>query len=111
MKGIQKLSENSVIVHTEICNGFVFFVVMHSIPKLHPWLCGYVVIPNCHPLSNVPMDYDYLDEIECHGGITFCEKIDTNVIIGFDCHHSCDEYNPKDLEFVIFECKNIINQL
>lgn len=91
------------------------------------YLCGYVKF-NKELLNE--------DEINCHGGITFCE----NSWIGFDCSHSTDYvptmeefkkryaneilpipeefkqyslFNPvyRNMEFCIEECKQIVEQV
>lgn len=102
-------------------------------------LCGYVHLPENHPLSG--FDYDDIP-ISCHGGLTFSE----GGLIGFDCAHSGD-YSPsserfkretmqndymkdrmkrlaipdhlkwfmestyKNLAFCIDECKSVVDQL
>lgn len=83
-------------------------------------LCGYVEVPD-------GLDID-IDEIDCHGGITFNDRCDVfptdGYYIGFDCLHY-DDWDPfsakqviaeyhntyKDSEFVLNEIKNIIKQL
>ena len=69
-----------------------------------------------------------VNEIDCHGGITFNERWSefptANYCIGFDCMHfrdwnplsakeglSSDEDTYRDTEFVLNEIKNIIKQL
>ncbi len=102
-------------------------------------LCGYVVIPQSHPLYN--KEIGEIDYIVCHGGITFSECHDTH-LIGFDCGHSGDYvptmvkfknersrfhdifpipedfkkyaiFNPsyKNVSFCIDQCKYIVDQL
>lgn len=83
------------------------------------YLCGYVEVPD-------GLNVD-VDEIACHGGITFnghWSKFPTDgYYIGFDCIHVGD-WDPitarvglsigntyKDSEFVLNEIKNIIKQL
>ena len=83
-------------------------------------LCGYVEVPD-------GLDVD-IDEINCHGGITFndhwSELPTDGYYIGFDCMHLGDrdpisapewmlESNNiyKDSEFVLNEIKHIIKQL
>ena len=80
-------------------------------------LCGYVCVPE-------DTEIDWVNEIHCHGGITFQDWRDffiTNgYYIGFDCAHSGDwsPYSPeifketyKDVDFVQNELKNIIEQV
>lgn len=83
-------------------------------------LCGYVEVPDGLDIN--------IDEIDCHGGITFNDHWDEfptdGYYIGFDCMHYGDwppyyaklgiaEYHVtyKDSEFVLNEIKNIIKQL
>lgn len=83
-------------------------------------LCGYVEVP-----YGLSVD---IDEIDCHGGITFndhwSELPTDGYYIGFDCMHfgdwdplsakqglSFSEETYKDTEFVLNEIKNIIKQL
>lgn len=83
-------------------------------------LCGYVEVPDGLNVN--------IDEIDCHGGITFNDHgsaFPTNgYYIGFDCiHHGdwspftasegfSDSYETyKDSEFVLNEIKDIIKQL
>jgi hypothetical protein len=69
------------------------------------WYCGYVKVPKGCPYGKND-NYDAVP-IECHGGLTYARE----GIIGFDCAHYDDAENPKDLNYVTQECKNIINQL
>jgi hypothetical protein len=83
-------------------------------------LCGYVEVPD-------GLDID-IDEIYCHGGITFNDCWDElptdGHYIGFDCMHFGDwdpllasngwsfvSHTYKDTEFVLNEIKSIIKQL
>lgn len=83
-------------------------------------LCGYVEVPDGLSVN--------VNEIDCHGGITFNDRWDelptAGRYIGFDCMHFRD-WNPlsakeglssnedvyRDTEFVLNEIKNIIKQL
>ena len=54
-------------------------------------LCGYIRIPEGHPLfGQVVFDLDDRLDINVHGGLTFGEMIDGEYWIGFDCAHSGD---------------------
>lgn len=83
-------------------------------------LCGYVEVPDGLSVN--------INEIDCHGGITFSDRWDElptdGYYIGFDCMHfrdwtslsakeglaySDDEY--RDTEYVLNEIKHIIKQL
>ena len=100
--------------------------------------CGYVRIPENHPLYN--QDYSKID-VECHGGLTFSKliTIENSFLpkgfwIGFDCQHCFDlpdvesvkkvwgKYEENDywgwgdgevrsLDYVESECRGIINQI
>jgi hypothetical protein len=93
--------------------GFSYFIER----KLMGHICGYVFIPK----MKKTLSY-YEDKINVHGGITYVD----NEKIGFDSMHYYDwnpfmnhedhedEYyktNYKDSNFMIDECKKIINQL
>lgn len=83
-------------------------------------LCGCVEVPGGLSVN--------INEIECHGGITFNDRWDElptdGYYIGFDCMHFSD-WNPlsakeglsssedtyKDNKFVLNEIKHIIKQL
>ena len=75
------------------------------------YLCGYVKVPYWHPM----FEKHYNDiPIRCYGGLTFSDRtlLGTNKHgwwIGFDCAHADDAVNPKDINFVIQECKNIVD--
>lgn len=87
-------------------------------------LCGYVEVPDGLSVN--------VNEIDCHGGITFNERLSEfpidgyrdNYCIGFDCMHfrdwtplsakeglSSNEDTYRDTEFVLNEIKHIIKQL
>lgn len=82
-------------------------------------LCGYVVIPEEHPLYR--KRYDDIDA-EVHGGLTYSG---TGLIsreefcIGFDCAHAGDwvpmyginDETYRDLNYVENEIKNLIDQI
>ena len=83
-------------------------------------LCGYVEVPDGLSVN--------INEIDCHGGITFNDHWDElptdGYYIGFDCMHFRD-WNPisaregltysedeyRDSEYVLNEIKHIIKQL
>jgi len=94
-------------------------------------LCGYVYIPEDHPLyEKIKMDDN---EIECHGGITYTSEFGEIGKIGFDCAH-CYDLIPyrsdyvnsllsmfekyrlptityKNIDYVMDECCSIVDQL
>lgn len=101
--------------HTEWKNGDFTCLIRRS--NLGHWR-GYVTIPNTYP------EFDY-DRIECHGGITFEEKNEDGVTIGFDCAHSGDltrlytdspnfihfEMIYRDKEYVIDNVNEMVSQI
>ena len=77
------------------------------------FLCGYVLVPYWHPAFG--KDYDDIP-IKCHGGLTYAshDLLGKNYrawFIGFDCDHADDFENPKDVDYCIGECKDIVRQL
>lgn len=75
------------------------------------YLCGYIMLPISHPLSDT--GYDELNAMgfAVHGGLTFAQKMNTidyedisvitvaganeeYFVIGFDCAHAGDVPNP-----------------
>lgn len=100
-----------------VIDGFNAYIRRHG---LVGHLCGYVEVPDGLSVN--------INEIDCHGGITFSDRWDESptdgYYIGFDCMHfrdwtplsakegltySEDEY--RDSEYVLSEIKNIIKQL
>ena len=96
-------------------------------------LCGYVILNKEHPYFG--FHYDEI-EIDCHGGLTYSEmESDGHYHIGFDCCHAGDhvpsitsmmtdefqykfiehtylkEIEYRTAEFVMQECKKIVEQL
>lgn len=83
------------------------------------WWCGYVFVPDNHPLKGIRYDEIWkntTDDIECHGGLTYSEyglpqEASPTWVIGFDCNHYDDNPIDKDEDYVRHECRNIIRQL
>jgi hypothetical protein len=92
-------------------------------------LNGYVRIPVNHPYYDKDFTSDDLENIQCHGGLTFSGELEgeTGFFIGFDTAHYQD-YMPflqmnlstdrtmndgtyKDITYVRNECKHIVDQL
>jgi len=81
------------------------------------WRCGYVAIPDDHPLHGV--DYTDIDEeLEVHGGLTYSREsltVDTNEPytwwLGFDTNHWGDNQITQSLKYVEEECKKLIDQI
>ena len=101
------------IIHEEIYKNHKF-IITHTDELNYNWHCGYVEVKKEHPYFDV--DYENLDNIECHGGLTysgylFKKKLnDNNYYIGFDTNHF-DSFEANNLNSCIKECKNIIEQL
>ena len=82
-------------------------------------LCGYVKIPESHPLHGVEYTNKPLTGILVHGGLTFSgdRENDGQHWIGFDCAHYLDicpaisemvvfrEGSYKDIDFVRSQCR------
>ena len=89
--------------------------------------CDYVNVPST-------IDYDFIDGLDCHGGITYKDENNGVLTIGFDCGHYGDGVDPnliaykkyvsimkrlnlldttncKSLEFCEEECHRIVNQI
>lgn len=95
--------------------------------------CGYVRVPKDNEIYGKSWSECPIDDI--HGGLTFYEKQDDDLIIGFDCGHIVDilpcmrkfyeNLDPenkfpnfpmlhptyKNVEFVIYETKNLAEQV
>lgn len=105
-------------------NGMTYLILQHP-GTGH--LCGYVLIPEGHPLyaTTVKGDYD-TPSVSVHGGLTFAGKLPDRegIWLGFDCAH-CGDLVPnmvgreltmpgdtfKDQTFVFDELVELILQL
>ena len=92
-------------------------------------LCGYIYIPKWHPLYKSFENEEslYNLNLSVHGGITYSEKDEKNLVIGFDCAHLGDltpslyinlnrtainnNETYRDMEYVINETKNLAQQI
>lgn len=85
-------------------------------PALH--LCGYVQVPETHPLYK--QHYDAF-EVSVHGGLTYGREADAPLSgywLGFDCAHS-EDLSPRFFSsgtyrtvlYVRDECERLIDQL
>jgi len=79
--------------------------------------CGYVGLPEGHPLFNA--NYEEVDA-EVHGGLTYGDKCATYPMpttaptkwFGFDCgHHMDNEDGGRSLNFCIYQCESLAEQL
>lgn len=93
--------------------------------------CGYVLIPEGHPLHGV--GYDDVEGIEAHGGLTFSGSLygQDGWWLGFDCMHAGDDHSPeflaewnakypglflpnglfRDVDYVSKECESLASQV
>jgi len=107
--------------------------VVARMQRLHRHLCGYVAVPEGHPLfgKSYLTEYDEtgealpnpVNDLEVHGGITYAEPTLSNVKssgvwwLGFDCAHARDFDGPncdwpnKSERFVRLEVKDLAEQL
>jgi hypothetical protein len=90
---------------------------------------GYVVIPKDHPLWGLDYTAEEMESLNVHGGITFSEKVDEDMInhvlwgkdleeedlgswlIGFDTRHSGDNLKRWPRKKVELEVINLIRQV
>jgi hypothetical protein len=90
---------------------------------------GYVVIPKDHPLWGLDYTAEEIESLNVHGGITFSEKVDEDMInhilwgkdfeeedlgswlIGFDTRHSGDNLKRWPRKKVELEVINLIRQV
>ena len=123
---------------TDAATGLPCLIVRHS--RCGHW-CGYVGVPEGHPLFGKTKEDDALDGLRAHGGITFtdlCQPLDKNGHgichvpgpgepdrawwIGFDCGHAwdlspayqagvVDDADYRDQAYVEAECAILAAQL
>ena len=107
-------------------HGYVCHAVRYE--PLGHW-CGYIYVPEGHPLYGVAYDDD---ELTVHGGLTYSDTEDGATRFGFDCGHYMDlvparaemhkklgltidtdeeRGTYKTLEFVINELDNLAKQI
>ena len=82
-------------------------------------LCGYVGVCTSSPLYGI--DYEFLDSVEVHGGLTYSGKMSDSDKwwFGFDCAHFGDRlplYSDgtgvyRDMDYVKNEVENLVEQL
>lgn len=116
------------------CEGFYYVVTHNNLG----YRCGYVCIPKGHPWHG--QEYDDLEGVSVHGGLTFSGADDSTTDInfkdswwiGFDCAHAYDapdlsllpeksaergfydRYPPtgeiRTTEYVVAECESLCKQ-
>lgn len=94
-------------------DGYKFQIREVGFDEIGYWLCGYVGVPNEHPMFNnhfiknspeihVPKSFDV------HGGVTYVDKSFMvtekfrdfkGLVIGFDCNHYGDKRRNSGNEF------------
>lgn len=77
------------------------------------WFCGYVEVPEDHPLFGLEYSDPEFPDFEVHGGITFTDflhETDT-YCIGFDCNHYLDDPHIQNADFTEIECLKLIEQV
>ena len=100
---------------------------IHRVTDPHcGWLCGYVKLPQGHPLYGTKSYDDVLMNLDVHGGVSFAAYIPEPIYgyyIGFDCAHMGDlaPYNTrlqtsevksyKNVSYVTKECESLAKQL
>lgn len=95
-------------------------IFMESLPKefrdIYHWYCGYVSIPKSSPLYGVDIDDDVIYLIDVHGGITYADNLapeyeEDEFFLGFDCNHYGDNPSVQNKDFVLSECKKLVDQI
>lgn len=67
-----------------------YVLLARRVPLMGHW-CGYIRVPEGHPWSRAADFIDpVLSGVSVHGGVTFVERMDGAVQIGFDCAHWMD---------------------
>ena len=79
------------VVEMFVQEGFICMIVVN--PYLGH-LCGYVIVPNDHPIVGHRTTEPECTKYLVHGGVTFNEPFSLGGwIVGMDCNHFCD-YAP-----------------
>ena len=102
---------------TGIYRGYEIYVRRVSdLPTLRfpsGYYCGYVALPFTHPFYG--KDYQDLDDIEVHGGLTFSGYLHhvalDKYLLGFDCGHAGDDIKVHGEQYTLQECKKLVDQL
>lgn len=127
----------SIVEENSLYKGYKYMVMFLELGHR----CGYVQVPDDHPINNDDCWVDPETDITCHGGITFCHRTtmpdndaEAHLWIGFDCRHYGDavdadafegyfgkskaefaSYDMKGVvrtkDYVVSECERIIEQL
>ena len=98
-----------------VVKGFEFKSVKLNQRLANGWGNGYVAVPPSHPLWGV--DYNNVDDIDVHGGLTYSEFGDGKYaprdwwVLGFDTAHFGDNIEKWSKEAVEAETKRLFCQL
>lgn len=75
---------------------------------LPDWLCGYVDVPQGHPMHG--KHYDDV-AVDVHGGLTYSESEGDAWRFGFDTAHFGDGPAERSEEYVTAQCERLADQL
>lgn len=101
----------TILEHSFNFNGFNCYVVLRNMGK-STYRCGYVQVP-----ENMAIN---IEEIACHGGITYAHKEAPSPLeiddknkwyIGFDCAHAFDTTDYWTMSRVSGELRHIVEQI
>lgn len=76
------------------------------------WLCGYVALPQGHPLYG--KEYDEIDDKindVTHFGLTYSNLEGNDWVIGFDCNHAFDTPATNTVQFVEGNIEEIVDTI
>lgn len=91
--------------------GYTCYLRLVTVGDRSHW-CGYVSIPKGHPMYGQPSTSALFDSLKVHGGITFAEFVeDGQYMVGFDCAHAADDFDPKSWQYARMEAGKLCQQL
>ena len=95
---------------TGVYRGYQIYI-RHVLRFPSGYYCGYVALPFTHPFYGE--DYQDLDELEVHGGLTCSGYLDfsDSYLLGFDCGHGGDDIKVQNEDYTLAECKKLVDQL
>lgn len=117
--------------------GYLAVVKLQTINGIDSHYCGYIGVPNSHPIANDECphcghDKETIYSLDVHGGVTFARFDDKYPVenkglywVGYDCQHSYDltwsqiesgspfDKNAtfKDMKYCIAQCEKLSKQL
>ena len=76
------------------------------------WLCGYVALPQGHPLYGKECDEidDKINDV-AHFGLTYSNLEGNDWVIGFDCNHAFDTPATNTVQFVEGNIEEIVDTI